>query len=84
MSKDKLLFIIGSIMVMFSPMIVVIAVWCATFGSFDLMNAFVHANIDSNGSPTGTYHPDEAGLAFSGLMFIVGICMLFTALASDD
>ena len=84
MSKDKLLFIIGSIMVMFSPMIVVIAVWCATFGSFDLMNAFVHANIDSNGSPTGTYHPDEAGLAFSGLMFIVGICMLFTALTSDD
>lgn len=69
---------------MFSPVLVTIFVWVVTFGSFELMNAFVHANIDSNGVPTGSYHPDEAGLAFSGLMFIVGICMLFTALASDD
>lgn len=84
MSKDKLLFVIGSVLIMFSPMIVTIFVWCVTFGSFELMNAFVHANIDEAGVPTGTYHPDEAGLAFSGLMFIVGILMLFTALGSDD
>ena len=83
MSRDRIINIVGALTVMFAPTILVIIVWIATFGSFELATAF-QAQIFEDGVPTGRWRAEEAYMAFSGLAAIVGLCMLFAAICVDS
>ena len=69
---------------MFSPSLMVICVWIATFGSFELSTAFMHPNFDAAGVPNGTYHADEVGLAISGIAALIGSILLGASIYCDE